>query len=537
MNLERQPEIAAETRSEALPVWDRLAASCESFEQAPFLPLYVASVLYIYVAAALSMRPLWLDELYTYYIAKAPTAEQFFAALARYDANPPLQGALTMLAMHWFGDSNFAVRIPSMLAFWLASICVFQFVSYRLGRFYGFAAMLALWSTAFFRYASEARPYALVTASLAVAMVTWQRSEKRDGRVLWLVGIAVGTAGVLMSHIFGSVALIPLGVAEVVRSFGRRKVDWPVWIAFASPAPCLLVYLPIIRQYGQLAPVYPPEFQASILKGMTFYGDVISGGSIALLVAVAAALIIPKARNSTGNVLGGLRRPELTLCGGLLLVPFAIDLILMRRGAAFWPRYGIVSGIGIGAFFAHFLARATRMNRLAGATAGGVLLAAFAAQWLVEPALQARPRVTAEHLILENLKPELPLVIAGGATFLEIDHRKSDTFLSRVFYLTDHDAALHNAHANIFETFDNLRLWAPIRAHVEPYRTFVKTQYHFLLLCATDSPEEWLIPKLMDDGNQLRFLGTIDGGFDDSTIFEVIAPNSGNTHLDDAQNG
>lgn len=531
MTLEQQAATDPTTPVRTARFLASCAATCERLDRAPFVPLYVAAVLYAVVAASLSMRALWYDELTTYYIAKSSTLERFFSALANFDLNPPLQAALTMLTFRWFGDSNFAARIPSMLAFWVASVCLYQFVSYRLGRFYGLIAMLTLWSTTFFQYASEARPYALMIAFLGIAMVNWQRSWKTARRPLRLFGTGLGVAGILMSHVFGSLALIPLGIAEIVRSLDRRKVDWPMWAAFIAPAPCLLVCLPMLHQYGHLALVCPPQFQASLLKAITFYGEVMSGGSLALLAAVAAGLLIPQSKVASQDARCGLKKPELVLCVGLLLVPIAIDLLLMRRGGAFWPRYGIVSAIGLAVLFAHFFARAIGTNRLAAATAAGVLLTAFAIHWLVEPALQPTGNVMTKRIAFKDLDPRLPLVTASGLTFFEMNKREDDALLSRVYYLTDREAAIKYAHATIFENFDRLQHFFPIRGRVTAYNDFIKRTPRFFVLCTLDYPEDWLVPKLMSEGADVRVLGEVEQRYRDTLVVEVTpasAPQAAN---------
>ena len=96
--------------------------------------------------------------------------------------------------------------------------------------------------------------------------------------------------------------------------------------------------------------------------------------------------------------------------------------------------------------------------------------------------------------------------------------------MSRVFYLTDHDAAMKYAHATIFEGTGILKQYWPIRGTVAPYRNFVRENSHFFVLGSPDYPEDWLIPKLMDDGAQLQFKGELGSTYKDHMIFEVTIP-------------
>ena len=125
---------------------------------------------------------------------------------------------------------------------------------------------------------------------------------------------------------------------------------------------------------------------------------------------------------------------------------------------------------------------------------------------------------------LKELDPRLPLVDASGLTFLEMNKRENAALLSRVFYLTDRDAALRYAHATIFEKTGILHEYWPIRSTVMPYRDFVLQTPHFFVLGTPDYPEDWLIPKLMDDGADLRFKGELRSSYKDQMIFEVTLP-------------
>src|ERR1022692_4930035 len=57
-------------------------------------------------------KPLWHDELFTYYIAQSPTVGQMWNEIATLDLNPPLVYLLTRLSFKIFGVSTLAARIP-----------------------------------------------------------------------------------------------------------------------------------------------------------------------------------------------------------------------------------------------------------------------------------------------------------------------------------------------------------------------------------------------------------------------------------------
>ncbi len=507
----------------------RLAASIERYESAapaPFFPLVVAFFLYAFIVLALVHRPLWHDELYTYYIANSPTTARFIAAASRIDLQPPLQYVLSRISLMLFGDSDVVTRLPSVVAFTVASICLYQFVRRRLGRFYGLTAMLILWLTPFLPYAAEARPYALVLGSFSVAMLGWQTASGGGQSRRWgLIGIGLGVWGALVSQAFSPLLVAVLGMAELVRSVERRKIDWPVFIALVAPSPFMVLYIPLFRRFEGWA-VVPPEFQGSVFKIATFYTDLLSAVSAVVLIALIAALMVYRSQGGAGGAdAPTAHRHEITLVLGLLSLPIPINLFLMRSGGAFWPRYCIVSAIGLSLLFVYTLAKLTRGSRAAAGIAACVIFLGMAGGITLQI---ARPpgRAIIKDLSLKQLDARLPLVAASGLTFLEMNKQEDAGLLSRIFYLTDRDAAIRFSHATIFEGTEVLHKYFPIRGTVTAYRDFVRQQPHFFVLGTPDYPEDWLIAKLLEDGAELQFKGELRSTYRDHMIFEVTLKQS-----------
>lgn len=504
-----------------------LCARLEKYDisdPAPFGPLTLAMILYLFALFMLAFRPLWHDELYTYYIAKAPTLKQFVTEITHLDLQPPLGYVLSRISLKLLGDSPWGTRMPSMVAFTGASVCLYYFVRRRLGRFYGLLATVVFWLTPFSRYGVEARPYGLVVGFFALAMLGWQEVIDGSRRRLGLFAIALGAWGMIVSHVFSPFLVVILGVAELVRSVEARKIDWPVWLALVAPSPFVAVYIPILRRFESWSAV-PPEFQASVIKIILFYADVLSAVGVVLLIALTAALF---AYRSQPPELAPRRfsayKHEITLVLGLLSLPIILNFALMRSDGAFWPRYCIPTGIGLTLLFTYILAKFTNGSRAAAAVASVFVLVGIPTGVMLQIA-QPHGRAMVQQVSLQQLDPGLPLVDASGLTFLEMNHRESDAVLSRVFYLTDRQAAMHYAHATIFENTGILHQYWPIRGTVEPYQGFVRNSHHFYVLGTPDYPEDWLIPKLMDDGAELEFRGELRGSsYKDDMIFEVKMP-------------
>jgi hypothetical protein len=54
-----------------------------------------------------------------------------------------------------------------------------------------------------------------------------------------------------------------------------------------------------------------------------------------------------------------------------------------------------------------------------------------------------------------------------------------------------------------------------------PYREFVSRNRQFLVLGTAGFPEDWLLPKLQEDGAQIRLLQNVKTGYRDHELYEV----------------
>lgn len=499
-------------------------------ERTPFVPLYIAFAWYALVIVGAATRPLWHDELYTYYIAKSPTLAGFINAVTHLDLQPPLGYVLSRISMKALGENAFTARLPSMIAFAVASLCLYQVVRRRLGRFYGLAAMLVLWLSPFFFYAAEARPYALVLGFLCLAILGWEVAIDGHKRGLALVAIAIGVGGMIASHGFSPILVAILGFAELVRTVERRRLDWLVWIAMVAPSPLVVLYRPMFRRFEGLSAL-PPEFQASFFKIFDFYGELLAAVGPVLLIALMVALLMYRAGETNRRPSEpGLGKHEAALISGLLLLPVLINLLLMRSGGAFWPRYCLATAVGFSFLSIYVLAKLTNASRAAAGIVAGCVFVGMVAVMAVGIA-RPHDRAVVRGISLKELDAQVPIVDASGLTFLEMNNREDAALLSRVYYLTDRDAAIRYAHATIFEGTQVLKDYWGLRGTVMPYTDFVRNTPHFFVLGTPDYPEDWLIPKLMDDGAGLNFVGELHGSYRDHMIFEVkMAERSGGSH-------
>jgi mannosyltransferase len=170
--------------------------------------------------AALGRQSLWADELFSVYWARAGV--DFVLAHIRDETNPPLYYFLLEIWMRIFGDSEAAVRLLSAI---LSAITVP--VVYLLGReLFGkqagrIAALLYALSYWHLYYAQEARSYALLDLSFALALkclLSIVANLRRGARPLRVAfsgpGLGFSLAAVVLgyTHFIGIVILATLGV-------------------------------------------------------------------------------------------------------------------------------------------------------------------------------------------------------------------------------------------------------------------------------------------------------------------------------------
>jgi len=519
--------IAKETRR-----FNGLTGRLENFLFSPIL-FRIAFVLVIalYVASTVrqASRHLWHDELYTYYIAGMPSMPQFWDAL-KLDLNPPLSYLAVRGSMKLFGDSSYAVRLPSMIAFLVGALSLYRFISFRTSRAFGLLGMLVFLCSPYLSLATEARPYALVTAFLGLALVAWQRTLEHVNTRWAIALLFLCLCGMMLSHLFGVFYACPFLAAEFVTWARTRKRRLGVWAALLIPYAIPAVYLS--KAKGYQASSIPQAFQASIHKILAFYAESIDKESSALLFACLAGMLIVLWFKRPARPVLPFSFPEKVFALTLLLLPVYENLVLMRSHSGFFSRYALPTIFTYSIFFVVAMVRSSLGNKTAALAASCVLLLSLFQTHLLDAVWGLKyghnffviPLLTSDPCA--DMKPELPLVAASGLTFLEMDRYASAGTKSRLYYLTDRKLAVQYAGATIFEGLPDAKKKFPIRGNVEPYVQFVKDHPHFLVLGTPSYPEDWLIRQLLAIGSHLRFLGMVPNDYKDWHVFEVTMPDA-----------
>ena len=491
------------------------------------LPLWIAA--YFVVLWEPAHRPLWYDELFTYYVATSPTLERFIGCIRFVDLNPPLSYLFVRLSIATFGDSPFVTRLPSILSFLVASLVVWKMISRRMGGGMGLAALGIMWSFSLTAFAVEARPYALLLAFFSLAVLCWLKAAEASHWTKWHAGLVAAIVAMLLTHCFSPAAVAAIGAGELVRTAVRRRVDKRVWLALFAPMALLPLYIPLVR--NAQAMVYPEAFKASAITVPKFY----LGIMVPVLPAMGLMLLFWLAgrRESTQQSWSNLAQPhEIAFAIAAFLSPLVTIGYCIWSGVPYWSRYGVSAALGGGLILAALFAFVTKRNSKATVTSAAVILILFCMTRAMTGSLSENYRNTSA--IYRTIRPELPFVTASGLTFLEMDHREPPGFANRLFYLTDKDSALRY-HATIFEGFPILQKWFPIRAKVEPYEEFIHRNREFLVLATPGYPEDWLLLKLKSDGAEIRLSQDSRTGYRDHLLYEVKVRTQGSPAPDESR--
>ncbi len=494
-------------------------------ERHAFAALVAWSLLYVGCTVMLAAhKQLWNDELFTYYLALLPDASALRQALLTgAEQIPPTFHLLTRGTFALFGSGQVAVRLPEIAAFLVMMLCLYRFVSVISSPFYGLIAMITPLVTEAYRYAYEARPYALVLGFSGLALVCWQEAAGQR-RPRWpIAGLMLALAAALSSHYYGVLTFVGIGIAEAIRSWAQRRINLPVWAALGIAATVpILVFWPFIRQSAGYASTFwspPPRFG----QVPDFYRQLLLPGAsplgATLLLATVYGFAAAPRRPSESRA--GAAWAELGAGFGFAVLPviaFALGKIVTH---AFVNRYALAAVLGISILLALIVEHLPRGRAVVGL--GYLMLVSVwfpLAQRNSLRALDEDVRNTKEAvaLLLAN-DGDLPIVASEPHIFMTLAHYAPPEVTSRLVYLTDPGASLRHLGHNSVDRgmFELIGPWfhLPVRA----YAPFIES-HHTFLVYGNLGWLNWVTAQLCEDHRLLELQGRVDEDY----LFRVHDP-------------
>jgi hypothetical protein len=473
-----------------------------------------------------SRKLMWNDEFFTFYISRLPSVADIWSALLTgADQIPPFFHIVTHASFSLFGVHHLSIRLPEMLGFWVMSLCLFQFVSKRSSALYGLAAMLFPLVTVAYYYAYEARPYGLVLGFGGLSLLCWQSAAEGNYRKLSLIGLAVSLAAAVSSHYYAVLLFFPLALGEVARSLSRRRLDLPIWIAFALALTPLLLFLPLIERANTYAATFWGKPHWGAIPG--FYYFLL----IPALLPLVATLIL-SAVDSTTHPIGSSGRNqgsrptplfhEIAAAFGFVVIPVVAVILAKLVTDAFTSRYALPSVIGFSILLAF-----SAYRLLDGRAIVGVALVLFYCSWFT--ALEVKyfqyenasvlSQIKTYDLLRSESENSLPIVVSDAHTFMILTYYAPRDIASRVIYLADPEMSLrHLGHTTVDQGILDLKPW--FRLKVEEYGPYVASQQRFLVygkignfngllseLTAANVRISWLLSELIAANMQIELKG------------------------------
>jgi hypothetical protein len=474
-------------------------------------------------------RPLWNDEIITVIVADQPSLRDIWRALAdAADTNPPAFYVAARIA-HWFvADDHLAHRLPSIAGFAGALTCVFLFLSRRVSKLSALVGATFLLVTPLSEYAYEARPYALMIACLAAAMMFWQRLEDSNWQALPL---AVALAASISLHYYAVFAWPAFVVAEGAVLL-RRRFRLHAWLAIVAAGTPFIVFAPLLvtlrEFYGQNYWARTSLAQGLVVHDWLFLGQghwgstLTAGLSLALVYWISGRthrLAAPAASPTSPPV---VPTEEYVLVLMVLWMPAIAVTLALVSGAGLTERHFLPATLG-GALAIGLLAA-----RL-GPAIRAALLVLFMSSYLYSShheigfawkgrLLEQRRAKTAdvERIVTAAPGTDRLLFVSSALEYLEAAYFAPSQIRSRLHWLSDPNAAVRfSGSASPDLALLRLQHWMPL--HVEDYAEFAAKHSDFVLVGGKGVFSDWWPQRLLHDGHRLQVLAFTTG----RTIYEV----------------
>ncbi len=498
--------------SNATSAWDRetnpnpLITAIRIILSRPYLVVVLFTLTYLVPTLKLAeSKAIWDDEFFTLSISRNTPSEILKASATGADQTPPVFFFVTHTVMQLLGSSHLALRLPAILGYWLACVCLFLFVSRRTSNSWGVIAMLCPMATWGYFYAYEARGYGMLLGFSALALLAWQRATDKRWRPAWMAVLIISLAMTVWSHYYAVFVLAALCVGEITRTCFRKQLDVPVLLSLLVSFAAILPLLPAIRK----AHGYSHLFWADVSWGKLIptYATLVYPLSsiIVLLLFLAVARIIYGKRDFELDFPSAFLPWELTTAAALMAIPvFAMTASkLVTHGFA--TRYSLPALLGIVIVSIEVGFRFSRTSRRIPLIIGAFVFLFVGLNVLRSTHYRADvARLSPVYLELKKYA-DMPIVCGEAYWIYKLSFYAPQSFARNLVYLPDPQLSVRYLG---YDTADRevlaLRPWFPV--NVADYRAFLQSHSSFLVLDGMDK-WSWISSDLLSrKGFQMQML-------------------------------
>ena len=457
----------------------------------------------------LAAKPLWMDEVLAVWIVRLPSARDIISALYHgAEFSPPTYHLLLHALATVAGSSYPVLRIPSILAILVSSLCLFAL----LRRYFGLPAAafglvfssLGLLSS----FALEIRPYALVVPCFAIAVLLWDRLDGKQGN-FWRVCLITFCLAFATSLHFYAVLFVPcIATMEALWSGYHRRLRIPVWFGLLVAGGSSLVWLPLIKALGRYnagdsgSPYYYAKPIPSRLME-TYAAVFIYDKKQVLFLFVTVCLLVAaytlnEVRASTEAVPEPLQRRQgairvnpyiVAVCAAAF--PLLVFLFALLVTKTFNTRYCITACLGSAFLVAFVLSRVPGFHLIT----TPLLLAGCILTFLRSAPAGVTPNTPEIVDILADATKPYPIVVNEGLQYFQLQEGLPDHLKSRLVYVTTPAGVITE-----LTNENQVKRWLPLRPELKVMSpdAFLAQNPHFYFLHTTESNNAltyWLLRK------------------------------------------
>jgi hypothetical protein len=460
-------------------------------------------------------RPFWLDEYLAYDTATlgSPSAVWNSLKTAPLCVDPPLYHFFIHYWLRMFGATEFATRMPSVLAYTLMTFLLYRFVRKYTDIYTGLTVVILCLACGTFRYAHEGRPYAFVLAAGAMSLLCWSNiADNQKNRAPALFGMWVGIVIAVGSHWYGCLVLVPLALGEFVRTWQRGKCDFTVWSVQIVGAATVITYLPLLKAAsGYRALPYKPATLGDIVNVFSFFMEpcVVVPLTLFIIIAALARFMFGVPHPRLDHL--SISTPVFISTAVFALVPFPAFFLGKLVSHGFLYRYTISSTIGLLVLLS--LAIRSAVGRSAvWMTLAILIFGGYACLFRVDQVLPLRANGD-ESLFASAAvfaaQPSFPIVPSDEDLFLRLEAHGSASLRERCVYVTD-PSSVRILHYNwVALTADAFRRWT--RLPVRDLSSFLNSYHQFYVIGHLDGDRQWILRRMLEEHAEIGLQGTFGG--------------------------
>jgi multidrug transporter EmrE-like cation transporter len=307
-------------------------------------------------------------------------------------------------------------------------------------------------------------------------------------------------------HYYSVFFLGSLCFAEMVRARLSRKIDWPVFAAFAPGLLVLALHYPLIATSARFQVHYwsPPNW-----KMIGDFYDVYLPNAAILLLLLGGVILLLKGRMPESGSGSGMRVHELVAIAALSIMPPFVIAVSKYTTHAFVDRYTVWAVIGI----ALVVVASARVVARASKSFGMALLTVVCLAVLI---LQARhlhsvPFLRAGEAVSEALETlpvsTEPIVLGNEHVFMELAYYAPESIRKRLVFAVDRQLALDYMQTDTGAMLmAGLRRWSKLP--ILPLEEVISSHPQFIIEAKS---HDYLLPYSMAAGYRVTPIAVSEG--------------------------